>query len=191
MSPSAIRPASRIVAWGALLALLALLVWIGFSAIGTVRSARAAINISEENIVALEKRISDQTAQTADRDPGLLLALRAQDETLAGAELQDHVVETLQSFGVVPASVEIRFPEPAGSIPGDLRLVVINTQFQSHEGDLPAMLQAFETGSPLAHVATLSIFHASGSAGEIGAADGWRPLSIEMTINGYWRPGDA
>jgi len=191
MTDRAVNPMARAIAISAFAALIGLLVWLGIATTNMISTANAALADERQTIAGLEQRLANLTDDDAGAEPRLVLALDARNQTLAGAEMQDLVLEHLATYEVVPALVDIRFPEPSDTVPDRLRPVELDLQFEIAERDLPLLLYRLETGNPVMQPRRLSVDRANSRIADRPDASVWQVLSVAMTIQAYWVEDDS
>ncbi len=187
---------SRIAAFAAAGILVVFSLWSVFSLMASAGEQvdevdrRRALLSRMEAVVRQRAGATDTANGTAPQDP----FLQAGNSSAAAAQLQDHLTRELQSIGIVPRSMEVRFPDGEPGLPAQVKRAQIAAEFDFLERDTGSLLKIAESAYPAFKLDRIDIRESAASRGEnadVILAEDWRRLSATLVVSGYWLDDNA
>lgn len=187
---------SRLAAFTAAGILVVFSLWSSVSLLALAREQGDEVN-RKQDLVSRMEEVVRQRASAADIENGTTPQdpfLQAGNSSAAAAQLQDHLTRELQSIGIVPRSMEVRFPEGEPGLPAQVKRVQIAAEFDFVERDTGSLLKIAESAYPAFKLDRIDIRESAASRSEnanVILAEDWRRLSATLVVSGYWLDDNA
>lgn len=187
---------SRLSAFAAAGVLVVFSLWSSVSLLASAREQGDEVNRKRDLVSRMEEVVRQRAGETDPANGSALQDpfLQAANSSTAAAQLQDHLVRQLQSIGIVPRSMEVRFPDGEPGLPAPVRRAQISAEFDFVERDTGSLLKIAESAYPAFKLDRIDIRESVASRNEnanVILAEDWRRLSVNLVVSGYWLDDNA